>query len=89
MKELVEKVKRFLGGRAQAYRRVFDFNNVYTDIVLEDLARFCRAHETTYNPDPRIHAALEGRKEVWLRIQHQLKLTDDQIWKLYGRKDIE
>jgi hypothetical protein len=51
--------------------------------VLVDLARFCRAHESCYNPDPRIHALLEGRREVWLRIQQHAGLTGEQLMALY------
>jgi hypothetical protein len=55
-----------------------------SEAVLEDLRRFCRANETCFNADPRIHAALEGRREVWLRIQQHLDLTPDQLLKLYS-----
>lgn len=51
--------------------------------VLKDLVRFCRGAETTYDPDPRVSAALEGRREVWLRIQQHLNLTDAQLFGLY------
>ena len=37
--------------------------------ILSELAHFCRAFETCFHADPRIHAALEGRREVWLRIR--------------------
>ena len=52
--------------------------------VLVDLAKFCRANQTCYDPDARIHAALEGRREVWLRIQQHLGLTSEQLFSLYG-----
>jgi hypothetical protein len=51
--------------------------------VLKDLAKFCRAHESTFHKDPRAHAVMEGRREVWLRIQNQLNLTDEELWALY------
>lgn len=47
--------------------------------VLIDLARFCRANETCFDADPRIHAVAEGRREVWLRIQDHLRLTPEQL----------
>lgn len=84
---LLEKARSFLELRRQAYQQVFNPENVFTQRVLEDLAKFCRAHEATFHPDPRIHAALEGRREVWLRIQHHLKLDPETHWKLYSRKD--
>ena len=52
--------------------------------VLQDLAKFCRAETTTFDPDPRIHAVLEGRREVWLRIQQHLRLTPEQLYVIYG-----
>lgn len=67
---------------------VFDKQNKYLETVLEDLAKFCRAHETTFNADPRIHAAMEGRREVWLRIMEMLQLNDDEIFELHKIKQI-
>lgn len=47
--------------------------------VLEDLAKFCRAFEPTFHEDARLHALLEGRREVWLRIQEWLDLTPEEL----------
>lgn len=87
LKVLLEKTKGFLFSRQRAYRLVFA--GPVAEDVLRDLAVFCRAHETAFHPDPRVHAVLEGRREVWLRIQKHLNLSQDDLWKLYGRKDIE
>ncbi|MFZ4687856.1 MAG: hypothetical protein ACOYLS_01330 [Polymorphobacter sp.] len=46
------------------------------DIVLADLRDFCRARETTFDEDPRTHALLEGRREVWLRIAGHLHIDE-------------
>jgi hypothetical protein len=89
LKELFDLVKGYLSQRAHAYRRVFDSENVYTEEVLKDLAAFCRGNLSTFNPDPRIHAVLEGRREVWLRIKNHLELTDAQLYKIYARKENE
>ncbi len=92
MKELLEKWERLrsiLFARQTAYLNIFDSKNQFGQHVLKDLAQFCRANESTFHPDPRVHAVLEGRREVWLRIQHHLKLDADQLWKHYGRKDLE
>ena len=51
--------------------------------VLMDLAKFCRANASTFHEDPRLHAVLEGRREVWLRIANHLNLTTDQLYALY------
>lgn len=52
--------------------------------VLIDLAKFCRADKSCFDPDPRIHAVLEGRREVWLRIQQHLNLSPTQLASLYA-----
>jgi len=79
---LIEKARQFLARRRTVY--VATFLNPMGEEVLKDLARFCRAHETTFHVDARAHAVAEGRREVWLRIQRHLQLTDDQLWQLYG-----
>jgi hypothetical protein len=47
--------------------------------VLADLAEFCRADRSCWHPDPRVHAVLEGRREVWLRIQRYINLPAEQL----------
>ena len=84
MLDLLEQAKVFLRGRAGAYRRVFAPGNRDAEDVLRDLAKFCRANQSTGNPDPHIAARLDGRREVWLRVQQHLKLSDDDLWRLYG-----
>jgi ribosomal protein S24E len=86
---LLERAKNFLLHRSRAYRLVFHDSNPYTDEVLRDLAKFCRADRSTFHSDARAHAVMEGRREVWLRIQHHLHLTPDELTKLYARKDIQ
>jgi hypothetical protein len=88
-KEAIERTKRFLSRRKQAYVTVFDPNSVDAQKVLRDLMRFCRAYETTFHADPRIHAVLEGRREVLLRITNHTNMTPDQLWEIYGRKDLD
>lgn len=83
--EAIEKAKTFLRGRKFAYHQVFNKENQYTKTVLEDLAKFCRASTSTFHPDERMHAVLEGRREVFLRIQQHLNLSDEEIWDLFGR----
>lgn len=83
--ENVKKAKDTLQNRRLAYANVFNPENVFLKVVLEDLAKFCRANETTFHDDPRVHAALEGRREVWLRIQEHLKIDLDTLWKIYNR----
>jgi len=76
--------KRFLEGRAGSYRRRLSPANTDAADLLADLAKFCRAHDSTAHADPYMAARIDGRREVWLRIQNHLRLTDDQLWMLYG-----
>lgn len=80
--------KNELTGKAVAYNKVFDRLNVHTDQVLKDLGEFCRAHKSTFHADPRIHAMLEGRREVWLKIQEYLQLDMEEIYCLHKVKEI-
>lgn len=87
--EKILYLKTVVSLRKQAYCQLFNRDSIFAVRVLSDLARFCRAHETTFHPDPRVHGVLEGRREVWLRIQHQLQLSDEDLWKIYGRPEQE
>jgi len=82
--DLLEKAKGALSNRQGDYTSVFDLNSEAAVAVLMDLAKFCRAHESTFHADPRIHALMEGRREVWLRIAEHLNLDMDTLWSLYG-----
>lgn len=85
--EFVATAKAFLFRRQSAYQTTFAGPG--PEIVLADLAKFCRAHSTTFHQDPRIAAQLDGRREVFLRIQQHLQLTDEQLWRLVGRPDLD
>lgn len=87
LKEFADKVRIYLLGRKRAYQMVFHVDNQFTNAVLADLAKFCRADQSTFNPDPRIHAVLEGRREVFLRIANHLRLSPDELYSLYAKKD--
>jgi len=78
-----EVVKTFLRSRRQAYITVF--TGPAGEAVLKDLARFCRAHSSTWNANPALSDKLDGRREVILRIFEHINLTEDQLYKLYGR----
>lgn len=84
MTALLEKIRDLLFRRQRAYQAVF--NSPVGREVLLDLARFCRAHESTYNADPRIAANLDGRREVWLRIEHHLQMDSETLWSLYNER---
>lgn len=84
---MLEKVRDFISRRRNAYCKTF--LTPYGDEVLKDLRGFCRAQESTFHADPRIHAVLEGRREVWLRISKQLNLTDEQLWAMHAPAPIK
>lgn len=54
------------------------------EVARKDLAKFCRANKTCWDDDARMHAMLEGRREVWLRIQQHLELTPEELLALYA-----
>lgn len=73
----MSEARDFLRTRQQAYRQTFA--GEYSRKVLTDLAKFCRANESTFHTDPRMEGVLQGRREVWLRISKHLNLTDEQL----------
>lgn len=77
------KIEDELRHRQVAYNQVFNKENVFSAQVLKDLKKFCHAETSSFHPDPRVHAVLEGRREVWLRIQHQLEKSLDEILEIY------
>ena len=67
--------------RRRAYRAAFD--NPEGRKVLADLRRFCRASVPTADVNNvQTTYLLEGRREVWCRIQAHLQLTEDDVFKL-------
>ena len=77
-----DDARRFLAERRTDYIRTFD--TPHGAKVLADLAKFCRAQESTFHPDARVHAVAEGRREVWLRIQQHLNLSEEDLWRAFG-----
>ena len=84
---LADRARQFLARRQFAYKKTF--GGPPGQEVLRDLAKFCRAQTSTFHADPRAHAMLEGRREVWLRIMDHLHLTDTQLFDLMNGKDID
>jgi hypothetical protein len=80
--DVITNTRLFLRDRSTAYKLVF--SSPAGLIVLNDLQKFCRANVTTFHSDPRIHAALEGRREVYLRILEHVNLSQDQLFALYN-----
>lgn len=72
-----------VAGIRRAYLRAF--GNYAGQAVLIDLARFCRAAETcVIAGDHDRTLILEGRREVFLRIQAHLRLQPEQLYALYA-----
>lgn len=81
----IYELQQYFARRRTAY--VKTFANPFGEEVLRDLAKFCRAHDTTFKADPREHALLEGRREVWLRIQEHIQFSDQEIWNLHQARN--
>ncbi len=72
----------------QSYRLLFAPGPA-ADIVLEDLAKFCRARTTpaivsmvTQQIDPIATGIAIGRLEVWHRIAQNLNLSDADLYRM-------
>lgn len=72
----------FLRHRKTAY--TLTFRSPAGAEVLRDLAKFCRANTTTFHADVRVSAALDGRRDVFLRILQHLNLSVEEMFDLYG-----
>ena len=71
--------RRLLFRKRQAYQAFFNENDRDAQVILADLREFCHADTPCWDEDARIHAAREGRREVWLRIKSHLNLSDEDI----------
>ena len=87
LKEWIDKLRVALNERRYAYQKTF--NGPLAEVVLKDLARFCRAHESTFHDNERVQSKMDGRREVWLRVQEHLRLSPDDLWTLYSGRPPE
>jgi len=72
---------KYLLRRKLAYKECFKSKSGQR--VLADLKRFCHATMPTFSGEETHRTAfLEGRREVFLRIQHHLHISDEQLHKL-------
>jgi hypothetical protein len=85
---IVEQTLNFLRRRKRAYQLVFQKNAPQVQIVLGDLAKFCRATEDTHSKDPLNTAYLNGRRSVFLHLTQHLSLTPDELFLLYSNAAI-
>lgn len=72
----------YLRLRKRAYQLVFQ--GEAGKLVLADLAEFCRAEQSCFDADPRLHAVAEGRREVWLRICAHLNRNPVELNQMFG-----
>lgn len=64
-------------GIATAFKAVF--SHPQADLVLAWLAETCCATETTFDENPYVMAAAEGRRQVWCALNEILSMTHRDI----------
>lgn len=84
MSGVITYLKKAIRSRGLAYKRTFA-GEIDQQIVMKDLARFCYAHKTTFHPNEKVQLHREGRREVWLRIQSHLNLTEEELFDLFEK----
>ncbi len=77
-----EETIEYLRQRKAAYQMAFE--GAHGARVMEDLKRFCFAEKSCFHANPRVTANLEGRREVYLRIQEHCNLSEEYLAELYG-----
>lgn len=87
MKVNLQHAKDIIRSTQLAYIKMFSTLEPEKLIVLNDLKRFCRIDRSTFHPDARVHAALEGRREVSQRILDFTTLTTEELEKRYIREE--
>lgn len=75
----------FFAEKKKAYQSAFG-QPPHGPMVLADLAIFCRARETCVVPGDRDRTyVLEGRREVFLRVQDFLERTPEELVVLFTK----
>lgn len=90
-REEIHKADDRITADARNYR--FTFGTPTGQKVLSDLAAFCCADVTSITEyengiDVYQTIRLEGRREVWLRIQRFMNLTPDQLFKIFYKTTV-
>ena len=81
--------------KRDAYRALFGEPSQSALMVLSDLRRFCHANATTAvadregRIDPIASAQLEGRRQVLMRIQQMLRVSEEDLQTMIERIDHE
>ena len=68
----------FFAQKQKAFRAAFAMPP-HGPAVLDDLVPYCHEQRTTFHTDHAIASALEGRRQVMLRIREFLDLTPEQL----------
>ena len=83
--EMKDKLRQLITGRQQCYKQTF--RGPVGEVVLRDLARFCRANKSAFHENQRATDIALGRQEVWLRLQQHLQLSPTELWRLTSGED--
>lgn len=84
--EIDHEAMRLLRRRHEAYHRVFVEGTPLKEdreIVMTDMAKFCRAFEITVRDPQWSLELLEGRRQAFLRIMEFSKLPVDVLFRRY------
>ena len=57
--DFIDKLRRYVGGRGQAYKQLF--KGVHAQTVLADLAKFCRVQQHLRLNDDELYQLYTGR----------------------------
>lgn len=92
VEQLVDAIRTRLNARrAWHYRACFNGEDgqltLHGEKMLADLNRFCRGNQSTFDADARVHAHLEGRREVLLRILTFLNVDSVELTRLVEVQD--
>jgi hypothetical protein len=74
--------KKIFFRRFDAYKRLFNLDNRDAEVVLSDLRQFCRPTGSIFSNDPLEMALMEGRRQVFLRIEEMTALERQDIYHL-------
>lgn len=77
-----QEAKQIILDRQVAYRTLFLAPGAKA--LVDDLKAFCRATESCVDlRSDRLTHVLEGRREVWIRIERHLTLSPDELLDYY------
>ncbi|MHB8825155.1 MAG: hypothetical protein ACYC5T_10025 [Thiobacillus sp.] len=89
---ILKGIRRILSRRRSAYKALFVPGPAY-DIVMQDLAKFCRATTTpavisplTQQIDQSASFIAIGRQEVFHRISQHINITDADLYRIVNQE---